>query len=151
MSSSWQEFEQLSRTIIREWGFQVGNSAQNRYQKDIDINGKHILLKRAIKRGVEPKYIEFVGECKSWNDKIDIDIVDQLVGYRENFELDNIPTITAIFSKNGFTDRAQNRAKMQDILMVDWKELYDLASYSIIHQGPGIISRTSFPFYSNIN
>jgi len=149
--NNWQEFEQLSRTIIREWGFQVGNSPQKRYEKYIDINGKHLLLKKAIKRGTEPKAIEFVGECKSWSGKIDIDIVDQIVGYRENFELDNVPTIMAIFSKNGFTERALNRSKNQDILAIDLKELYEIASHSVIHQGPGIISRTSFPFYSNIN
>lgn len=147
----WQNFERLSRSVVRGWGFQVSNVPQKKYSKFIDVYGVHIAIKKAIVKGAPQKQLEFIGECKSWEEKVDIDIIDQLVGYRENFILDKRPTITAVISKNGFTDRAVERSKNQDILIIDYKKLVEVATATLYQKGIGSISRTSFPFYQSLS
>ena len=148
---NWQEFEKLARAMVRNWGFQVGNCPQKRYSRNIDIVGPHQLIKKSVKKGLHQNYLEFIGECKAWNKPVDIDLVDEIVGLRECFIVDNIASIATIISKDGFTERAIQRAKKQDILTLDKMDIENSLIENLYRSEVGPISRKSFPLYDNFD
>lgn len=92
--------------IGRWWG----NSPKSRKQEEIDIIG------------ADGKCSALFGECKWTNEKIDVGVLEKLIERSELFNYSN--KYYYLFSKNGFTKRCIDKARMQkNIFLIEYKDI----------------------------
>lgn len=92
--------------IGRWWG----NNPKSRKQDEIDMIG------------ADGKCSALFGECKWTNEKIDVGVLEKLIERSELFNYSN--KYYYLFSKNGFTKRCIDKARMQkNIFLIEYKDI----------------------------
>lgn len=89
-----------------------GNDPILRCQTEIDIMGE------------QDKQTAFFAECKWRNEKVDLDILDTLIGRSKLFNYENV--YYYLFSKSGFTQGCIDKAKeMKNVYLICYKDIVD--------------------------
>jgi len=147
---SWYEFEDLVRTLVRNWGFLVFNAPVKKYDKEIDVCGEHILLYDYDRYGNKLP-LTFIGECKRWSSPVDRDIIDQMFSLKHTFLNNDIPVIACVISWSDFTQRARRVAVEKGILLMTRTDIIEaVGSLVVTTDFKRGIQRKSLPNYGGL-
>ena len=109
MKTSWRQYE---KQVFKEFGRKYPNQ---KIEFDAKISGRYSATKRQIDILIKAEIADSIQigvfDCKMFNKKVDVKVVDSMVGFMDDLNANYGGIITCV----GFTKAAQNRAKSAGI------------------------------------